>query len=349
MTSLAQGVDQLLGPLVLRREVRLHEDDRDGLRVVVDGLVDGGDAREGAHAVDDSLRRLLVAVDVDDDRDGSVEPWAEALGQQVVRLARRLLLRLCPLVGGAEADEGRRSREHEARDEQHREHDLRVSRDEPAPAGDGSLLPALFRIVDRTQERHLQPVDLVPELREHRDQQRVRDQNGGEDAERRADAELRHEVEAEDGEAAHRDRDGQACEQHRPACGSARLGCGIGRRHAVVQELSEPCDDEERVVDADTDPDHRTSSGVIVLTSVSPARRKSRRNAVATAVMASASGIVVATKVRKTIISTIRAASRPSSSCLPCSIGGNSASPLNSTCHAGRLDRFAYCILDCND
>ena len=74
-----------------------------------------------------------------------------------------------------------------------------------------------------------------------------------------------------------------------------------------------------------------TSSGVIVLISVSPARRNSRRNAVATAVMASASGIEVATNVRKTISRTIRAASRPSSSCVPCSIGGNSASPLNST------------------
>ena len=106
MTSLPQCVDQLLGLLVLRCEVRLHEDDRDGLRVVVDGLVDGGDAREGAHAVKDSLGRLLVAVDVHDDRDGSVEARAEALGEQVVRLARRLLLRLCSLVGGAEVDEG---------------------------------------------------------------------------------------------------------------------------------------------------------------------------------------------------------------------------------------------------
>ena len=104
---------------------------------------------------------------------------------------------------------------------------------------------------------HLQPVDLVPELREHCDEQRVRDQHGGENAERRADAELRHEVEAEDGEAAHGDRDRQAGEQHRPARRSARLGGGIGRRHAVVQQLTEPRDDEERVVDADTDPDHR--------------------------------------------------------------------------------------------
>jgi hypothetical protein len=70
---------------------------------------------------------------------------------------------------------------------------------------------------------------------------------------------------------------------------------------------------------------------VIVLMSVRPARMNRRMNAVATAVIASAIGIDAATKVRKTTISTIRAASRPSSSCVPCSIGGNSASPLYST------------------
>ncbi len=74
-----------------------------------------------------------------------------------------------------------------------------------------------------------------------------------------------------------------------------------------------------------------TSSGVIVLMSVRPARMKRSRNAVMSATIASASGIAVATSVRKTTSSTMSAASRPRSSCVPCSIGGNSASPLNST------------------
>ena len=74
-----------------------------------------------------------------------------------------------------------------------------------------------------------------------------------------------------------------------------------------------------------------TSSGVIVLMSVRPARMKSSRNAVMSATSASPIGIAVATSVRNTTSSTISAASRPSSSCVPCSIGGNSASPLNST------------------
>ena len=74
-----------------------------------------------------------------------------------------------------------------------------------------------------------------------------------------------------------------------------------------------------------------TRSGVIVLMSVTPARMKSSRNAVMSATSASAIGISLATNVRKTTSSTMSAASRPSSSCTPCSIGGNSASPLYST------------------
>ena len=73
-----------------------------------------------------------------------------------------------------------------------------------------------------------------------------------------------------------------------------------------------------------------TRSGVTVLMSVRPARMKRSRNAESTAVIASAIGIGDATNVRKTISRTISAARRPSSSWVPCWIGGNSASPLNS-------------------
>ncbi len=74
-----------------------------------------------------------------------------------------------------------------------------------------------------------------------------------------------------------------------------------------------------------------TRIGVTVLMSVRPARMNSSRNAVATAVTASAIGMIIATKVRNTTISTMIAASRPSASDVPCSMGGNSASPLYST------------------
>ena len=74
-----------------------------------------------------------------------------------------------------------------------------------------------------------------------------------------------------------------------------------------------------------------TRSGVIVLTSVMPASTKSSRNAVASAASARPIGMSIATNVRNTISSTMIAASRPRISWIPCSIGGNSASPLYST------------------
>src|SRR6185436_1220587 len=93
--------------LVLWRRGRRDEDDRDGLVLVELRLGDRRDALQALDAVVDLLRRLRVIVDVDDDRDRAVEPGPEALGQQVVRAATRLLLRLRPLVGGAEAHDGR--------------------------------------------------------------------------------------------------------------------------------------------------------------------------------------------------------------------------------------------------
>ena len=182
-------------------DVGRDEDDRDGLRVVELRLADRGDALEPLHAVVDPLRRLLVAVDVDDDRDRPVEAGPEALREQVVRPAARLLERLRALVGGAEAHEPGRPGEDEAGDQQHREDDLRVRGHEPAPAGDERLLAGLLGVVDRADERHLQPVDLVAEQRQHRDQQRVRDQDRRQHAERAADPELRDEVEADEREA----------------------------------------------------------------------------------------------------------------------------------------------------
>ena len=88
-----------------------------------------------------------------------------------------------------------------------------------------------------------------------------------------------------------------------------------------------------------------TSSGVIVLMSVKPATMKRSRNAVISATSASAMGIIPATSVRNTIRSTISAASRPRRSWMPCSIGGNSASPLYSTVTARGLDGLAHGLL----
>ena len=98
---------------------------------------------------------------------------------------------------------------------------------------------------------------LCPEEPEDREQQRVRDQDGREDAERAADPELRDEVEPEEREAGHGDRDREAGEEDGPPRRGSRLGRGLAGRKPFVQQLPEAGDDEERVVDPDAEPDHR--------------------------------------------------------------------------------------------
>ncbi len=75
------------------------------------GSRDGGHALEALHAVVDLLRRLRIVVHVHDDREWAVEAGAEALGEQVVGLAGRLLLRLRALVRSAQTNERRRRRQ----------------------------------------------------------------------------------------------------------------------------------------------------------------------------------------------------------------------------------------------
>ena len=61
----------------------------------------------------------------------------------------------------------------------------------------------------------------------------------------------------EEGQAGDRDRDGQAGEERRSTGRRTRLGRGVTRRQALVQELAEARDDEQRVVDPDAETDHR--------------------------------------------------------------------------------------------
>ena len=227
----AQAVDELVRLLVLRCRVRGDEDDGDGLLVVQLWLARGRHALEALDALVDLVGRLRIAVHVDDDRDRAVEARSEALGEQVVGPAAGLRRGLRALVGGAEAHQRRRRGQHDDAEQDEREHDARVRGHEPAVASDRGLVARRLGVVQRPQERHLQPVDLVPEERQYREQQRVGDQHGGEHAEGAADAELGDEVEAEEGEPRHRDGDGQSGEEH----GATRGGIRPRRRHLAVR------------------------------------------------------------------------------------------------------------------
>ena len=196
------------GRLVLRGRLGRHEHDRDRLLLVELRLPHRRDVVEPTHAAVDPLRGAAVAVDVDDDRDRAVEAAAEALP----RAGRR---RAAPSAASA-ASPGR------------------TRRGGRAPTVAASTSPATRRTMKTTfaflvtkrpqratsvrsraasessigfRNGTLQPVDLVPELRQDGDQQRVRDQHRRQDAERRADPELRHEVEPEEREAGDGDRD----------------------------------------------------------------------------------------------------------------------------------------------
>ena len=88
--------------------------------------------------------------------------------------------------------------------------------------------------------------------RQQRDGRDHRDQHNN----RRRDTHHRHrrdtgEVQAEDG-----DHDGRAREQHGLSGGGVGGAGGVGDAHALVHVLAVTGDDEERVVDADSEPDH---------------------------------------------------------------------------------------------
>jgi hypothetical protein len=97
----------------------------------------------------------------------------------------------------------------------------------------------------------------VTQLRQHCDQQRVRDQHRGEHAERGTDPELGDEVEPEEGKARDRDRDRQPGEEDCAAGRRPSLGGRLARRQPFMEQLPETGNDEQRVVDPDADADHR--------------------------------------------------------------------------------------------
>ena len=152
----------------LGRRARRHEHDRDRPLVIELGLRTEATSFVPWTPSYDLLRRLLIALDVDDDRDRPVETRPEARGEQVVGAATRLLLGLRPLVGGAEADERRRGGEGESDEQDDREDDLafRVT-NRPTVLSVSCRVP--LRVVNRVRERHLEPVDLVTEQPEYGD------------------------------------------------------------------------------------------------------------------------------------------------------------------------------------
>ena len=231
-------------------------------------------------------------------QDLTVEPGAEAVDEQVIRLLRRGVLREVALVGEAEPE-----REHRhGQDEQHQcSRDRRRPRpvlDDPAPPVGRGLTPRLRRPLRHlTLERGEEDADDEDDHGEWQgDHERIdlepcaderdRDETGGDqspptceldprsrEAEQRGEKRERrddryrhygrgtdreplderdtHQQHPEQG-----DHDREPCEEHGSSCrvdgDRDRLAHGV----PGVELFAMACDDQERVVDPDAEPDH---------------------------------------------------------------------------------------------
>ena len=97
----------------------------------------------------------------------------------------------------------------------------------------------------------------MPREAEQGGEQRERDRDHHRNGEPGREPHDRDERDARDREAADRDHHGDAGEQDRRARGRERATGRIVDRQAELQVLAMAGDDEQRVVDADTEPDHR--------------------------------------------------------------------------------------------
>ena len=107
----------------------------------------------------------------------------------------------------------------------------------------------------RAREREL--VDGVPREPEHRGKEGDGGEHHEQDGKRCADCEPADERHADEEQAEQRDHDRATGEQHGPAARVDRVHDGLFGVEALVQRLAVPGADEQRVVDADPDPDHR--------------------------------------------------------------------------------------------
>ena len=164
------------------------------------------------------------------------------------------LWRLTALIGLAEAHvHDRRCERHQRqRARQGRGHRVAGHAASPAgrQAGVGSRAPA-------AHEGHPQPVDPAAEQAQQRGQQC----EGGHDAHgnnhRGGKAEQPDRPDARDQQTGDGDHDRRAREQNRRSGGGGRLGGSVDDAPAVTAGFTEAGDDEQRVVDADTQSDHR--------------------------------------------------------------------------------------------
>ncbi len=189
------------------------------------------------------------------DQEGAVVARAEAVADQVVRLAllRRLRGRadvLLPELQGEERDDQR------CQDRSGEQHgDPRVTGDETGPRGPEALSRGLLGRVEKAWQA--ERLDPATDEREERRHQRDGTDDGGDDRHRGGVADRRDERDPGDGECEQRDHDCRAGEHDRRP-GRRDGACDrLADLHAATDLVEVAHDEEEGVVDPDAQPDHR--------------------------------------------------------------------------------------------
>ena len=255
--SVARLPDDLVGALVLRRRRRVG-DHRRGVAALVE--LRRQDLRDPvllAQRVADLLERRLVARlrQLDGEQQRGVEAGPEPLLEQVVGDPRGVVL----LVGAGIArrqphvERGQRQRDqHGEREHGHRQ---RPSRHEGAPArGEAGLTIGQVGVAAVAVPRRL---DAAADLAEQRRHQRQRGGHREQHRQRGADGGTVEERDPEQHHAEHRDHDDDAREQDGAAGRVDRDQRGLAHVTPGAALEPEAVEDQQRVVDANADPDHR--------------------------------------------------------------------------------------------
>ncbi len=187
----------------------------------------------------------------------TVEPGAEALGHEVVGLAGGVGLRVGAGVGEREAHRQQGDRQQQ---EEHESTDRRGPRtplDDAAPPVPHRLLTRLRFLAAPHREAIDGATDEPEQGREKGDRRQHHDGDGH----RGADGHAVHEVDAHEEQAHERDHD-RAPGEHDGATGRVdRPHHRVLGLEAFVETLAVARDDEQRVVDAHADADHRRELG----------------------------------------------------------------------------------------
>ena len=201
----------------------------------------------------DPASLAAARAEVDGDQQRAVRPRPEALPHQVVRPAAGQVGRAVAGVGHAEPEVGRRGGQHQQHGQGAEPRHQGPPLHDPAPPP--RQRAAAIDVV--AEPRQAQPVDRAAGEAEQRRQHGHRREHHHRHRQRRRQCDAPQVVAAHQHEAEDRDHDGAAGEHDGPPGGRSCDDDGLAGRVALGQRRPVAGHDEQGVVDADADADHR--------------------------------------------------------------------------------------------